>query len=169
MREGEFEVTVVTSNPDDGPVDDGPVPSALPSKFRYSAGFMLSKAAHIVQIAFEAGLKPFGVSAREFAVMQLIDLQGPASQQQIGRVLGIDRTSMVSLIDHLERTGMAARVKDPADRRRYAVSLSTDGAQRLHDDLYRVDREVTEWFLEGIIQADSDHLLETLERLIESR
>lgn len=150
-------------------VDDSVIPSELPSRFRRSATFLLSKAAHIVQTAFEAELKPFGVSAREFGVLQLIDLQGPQSQQHIGRVLGIDRTSMVSVIDHLEQSGMVTRVKDTHDRRRYAVSLTSAGAVHLHSDLYAVERKVTSWFLKGVSEADSDHLCRSLEQLIANK
>lgn len=161
---------MATRDPDSTePAGDTPIPSALPSKFRDSVSFMLSKAAHIVRVEFEEELKPYDVTPREFAVMQLIDLRGPESQQRMGQVLGIDRTSMVALVDHLERSGMVTRVKDQADRRRYAVSLTDEGAERLHGDLYAVDRKVTEWFLDGISEADSEHLARTLERLLESR
>jgi DNA-binding MarR family transcriptional regulator len=76
---------------------------------------------------------------------------------------------MVALIDSLESSGMVVRVKDSVDRRRYAVSLTEDGRERLHTDLYAVDRQVADWFLEGVSQADCDHLLTTLEKLIEGR
>ncbi len=145
------------------------IPSALPPRFRRSAGFLLSKAAQIVQTAFEAGLQEFAVTPRQFGVLQLVDLHGPQSQQRIGHVLGIDRTTMVALVDSLETSGMVVRVKDLGDRRRYAVSLTDRGNERLHTDLYAVDRQVADWFLEGISEPDCDHLLTLLEKVIEGR
>jgi len=141
--------------------------STLPPSFRRSAGFLLSKAAQISRTEFEAGLEEFGVTARQFGVLQLVDLHGPQSQQHIGHVLRIDRTTMVALIDSLESARLVTRVKDPDDRRRYAVSLTDRGRELLHTELYAVDRQVADRLLDGIGEADREHLLTTLEKLVE--
>lgn len=76
-------------------------------------------------------LAPFGVSAGELAVLILIDAREPESQQQIARRLGVDRTSMVSLVDALESKDLVARRPDPRDRRRNVVELTEAGATTL--------------------------------------
>jgi DNA-binding MarR family transcriptional regulator len=55
--------------------------------------------------------------------------EGPISQHQLGAQLGIDRTTMVELIDDLERKGAVERRKNPADRRSYALVLTPSGKQ----------------------------------------
>jgi DNA-binding MarR family transcriptional regulator len=49
------------------------------------------------------------------------------SQQAIGEALRIDRTTMVSLIDTLERFGLVRRERNPADRRAYSIRLTAEG------------------------------------------
>ena len=49
------------------------------------------------------------------------------SQQAIGEALRIDRTTMVSLIDALERPGLVRRERNRADRRAYSIRLTAKG------------------------------------------
>lgn len=151
------------------PEVDYPVPSALPNNLTNSAGFMLSKAAHIVQVAYEAELKLLDMTVREFAVLQFIDSKGGESQQHIGNALGIDRTSMVAVVDRLEGLGLVARTRDVNDRRRYAVCLTPAGSRKLRDVLYPVDEKIMSWFTRGISEDDRQHLVRTLSRLVENR
>jgi DNA-binding MarR family transcriptional regulator len=80
-----------------------------------------------------AALAPYGVTGRELAVLvTLADSEAP-SQQQAARSLGVDRTTMVALIDALEGKGLVARRPDAEDRRRNVVELTAAGRQTLTD------------------------------------
>ena len=88
----------------------------------------LFKRAHVDLAALhEELLAPFGISAGELAVLMLIYAREPESQQQVARRLGIDRTTMVELIDVLEDKGLVARRPDTADRRRKVIQLTATG------------------------------------------
>src|SRR5262250_2140166 len=50
-------------------------------------------------------LAPFGVRGRELAVLTVLAGQEPGSQQQAAQRLGVDRTTMVGLVDALEGKG----------------------------------------------------------------
>ena len=76
-------------------------------------------------------LAPFGISAGELAILLLIDAREPESQQQVARRLGIDRTTMVALIDALEDKELVARRPDAADRRRNVIELTDTGKKTL--------------------------------------
>ena len=92
----------------------------------------LFKRAHLDLAALhEELLAPFGISAGELAILLLIDAREPESQQQVARRLGVDRTTMVSLIDALERKDLVARRPDPADRRRNVLELTDTGRSTL--------------------------------------
>ena len=67
-----------------------------------------------------------GVNARELAVLLLLDGREPESQQQAAGRLGVDRTTMVGLLDGLEGKGLVARQADAGDRRRNVVGLTDD-------------------------------------------
>lgn len=85
-------------------------------------------------------LAPFGLSAGELAVLLLIDAREPESQQQVAQRLGVDRTTMVGLIDALERKGLVARRPDAADRRRNVIELTAAGRKTLRRAVKASDR-----------------------------
>ena len=74
-----------------------------------------------------AALAPYPVDGRELAVLLTLSDREPASQQQAARTLGVDRTTMVALLDALERKGLVARRPDAGDRRRNIVELTASG------------------------------------------
>jgi DNA-binding MarR family transcriptional regulator len=80
----------------------------------------------------EAGMRPGCYSVLR-AVTAAAD---PPSQRALSDQLGIDPSDLVGLLDVLERAGYLARQRDPADRRRHAVSATDAG----RDALARFDR-----------------------------
>lgn len=90
-----------------------------------------------------AALEPYGLIGRELAVLVVLSGGEPASQQEAARRLGIDRTTMVALLDNLEDKALVARHPDAADRRKNVVELTAAGratleaATRANDDAER--------------------------------
>lgn len=76
-------------------------------------------------------LKPLRLHPRHYSVLLALAEGGPASQSALGQRLGIDRTTMVTAIDHLEQLEYVARKPDPADRRAHRVELTGRGRGRL--------------------------------------
>jgi DNA-binding MarR family transcriptional regulator len=94
-------------------------------------GFLLHRLGLSVEQAIEAVLQPRGVRPREFRVLTIIAASGAGSQADLARASGLDRTTMVAVIDRLEASGWVRRVRDPADRRRQAVLLTAEGESLL--------------------------------------
>jgi DNA-binding MarR family transcriptional regulator len=92
---------------------------------------MAGKAARLAGELLAEALAPLGLRVRHYTVLQVLAEHGPASQQALGRSLGIDRTTMVGTVDDLERLGLVARKADPADRRAYRVELTPRGRTTL--------------------------------------
>ena len=76
-------------------------------------------------------LAPFGISGRELAVLLTLAAGEPASQQEAAQRLGVDRTSMVGLVDALETKNLVARRPQEGDRRRNVVELTGTGRDTL--------------------------------------
>jgi DNA-binding MarR family transcriptional regulator len=72
-------------------------------------------------------LASFGLSGRQCAVLMAVDERTPLSQQQVAERMGVDRTTMVALIDELEGKGLVQRRPDPVDRRKNVVALTEAG------------------------------------------
>jgi DNA-binding MarR family transcriptional regulator len=90
-------------------------------------GYLLKHAQLRMAELSAAALAPFGITGRELAVLLAIDSQAPLSQQEAARRLGVDRTTMVALIDELEGKQLVQRRQDPADRRKNVVALTPAG------------------------------------------
>lgn len=82
------------------------------------------------EIGTEA-LKPHGIDGREMGVLLSLLGPEPASQQQAAQRIGIDRTTMVALLDALEAKGLVSRHPHARDRRRNVVELTETGRDTL--------------------------------------
>ncbi|CAG6391417.1 MarR family transcriptional regulator [Streptomyces cocklensis] len=66
--------------------------------------------------------------ARDFQLLDALGEPGAAySQQDLGDRLGINRTTMVTLIDRFEAAGHVTRARNPDDRRSYVLALTEGG------------------------------------------
>jgi DNA-binding MarR family transcriptional regulator len=113
---------VPVSSPDHQPPEGEPLP-ALAGRL----GYLLKHAQLRLTELTGSAMAPFGVTGRECAVLIAIDSGAPLSQQEVARRLGVDRTTMVVLIDELESKGLVQRRRDPGDRRKNVVTLTEAG------------------------------------------
>jgi DNA-binding MarR family transcriptional regulator len=104
---------------------------ALPASLHRRLGAVLSWAAENAQEVANRALEPLGLTVKHFGVVTFLRYEteldrqgGPLSQQAIGERLRIDRTTMVALIDSLERAGYVKRERNPGDRRAYVITLT---------------------------------------------
>lgn len=77
-----------------------------------------------VSVLREAGL---GLSGVHFGALLVVDSAGPMSQQTLGENMRKDRTSVVAIVDELERAGLVERHRNPVDRRAYALEMTEKG------------------------------------------
>ena len=113
----------------------------------------------------EQVLAPFRISAGELAILMLIDARQPESQQQVAARLGVDRTTMVSLIDALQAEGLVARRPDPQYRRRKVIELRESGAVTLRRAT-RASDEAEQRLLATLTPTEAAQLRSLLNRLV---
>ena len=90
-------------------------------------GYLLKHAQQRLYELTAAELAPYGISGRELSVLLVLDALGPTSQQDAARRLGVDRTTMVALIDALEAKSVVVRRPYEEDRRRNVVEFTERG------------------------------------------
>jgi DNA-binding MarR family transcriptional regulator len=76
-----------------------------------------------------------GVRGYHFRLLAALDQYGPASQAELGRCSGIDRSDVVATLNDLVERGLARRQPDLSDRRRNVITMTKRGA----DTLERLD------------------------------
>ena len=108
-------------------------------------------------------LDPFGIDGRECAVLLAVNEAVAESQQQIAERMGVDRTTMVTLIDGLEVKGLVERHPDPGDRRRNVVVLTPVGHATL-EGATRAVHEAERRFLAELSGDEAAAFRETLRK-----
>ena len=126
--------------------------------------YLLKRALVDLEALHEQHLGPAGVSARELAVLLFLDGREPESQQQAAVHLGIDRTTMVGLLDSLEGMGLVARRPDAGDRRRNVVVLTDAGRAKLREATKASDAAERE-LLGELDDREAARLRELLQRV----
>jgi DNA-binding MarR family transcriptional regulator len=76
----------------------------------------------------------------QFGVLALIQANPGLSQSALGRAMGVDRSTVVGVIDRLEGSGLVRRAPHASDGRSYALKLSAPGMRRFAEALKRVYR-----------------------------
>ena len=105
-----------------------------------------------------------GVRGYHFRLLAALDQYGPASQADLGRHTGIDRSDVVAAVNELVERGLARREHDPADRRRNVITLTMRGADTL-DRLDAVLDDVQNTLLAPLTSRERETLVRLLAKL----
>ncbi|MFI7387372.1 MarR family winged helix-turn-helix transcriptional regulator [Streptomyces sp. NPDC049813] len=106
-------------------------------------GFLVKHAYLRLSGLLGEALAPYDVHPKELGVLSVIAEDGTErSQNELASAIGLDRTTMVAVIDALEGKGLVARRRSARDRRRNVVTLTETGAACLREaDEARVEAE----------------------------
>jgi DNA-binding MarR family transcriptional regulator len=100
-----------------------------------------------------------------FGVLNVLGAREGAIQQEVGTAMGIDPSTMVSLIDELEGKGLAKRGPHPSDRRARVVSITHKG-RRLLERCRKMAAEAEDEVLRGLTAAQRGQLVKLLRRAL---
>src|ERR1700686_3673673 len=140
-----------------------PPPAAGPIRYgplEHWVGFHLRMAQAASFQAFARAAEDVDLSPGRFATLTLIAHNPGISQTALSRANGRDKSTLTPVLDDLVRRGLVRRVRTPADRRTYQLTLTlsgarmlqrlTDGARR-HED--RLDRMLGAKDREGVLET----------------
>jgi DNA-binding MarR family transcriptional regulator len=128
-------------------------------------GYLLKHAHLQLTAATTAALEPFGVDSRALGVLRVLATREPTSQQEVARLLGVDRTTMVALLDALEAKGIVARRPLAHDRRRNVVELTAPG-QDLFARAQQAERDAEDAYLAGLGAREQRRLRDALHVIV---
>jgi DNA-binding MarR family transcriptional regulator len=94
-------------------------------------GFLLGRLGKLVSRRFTKALDVTGLKPPHAGVLFTLSDRGPMTQQALGDLLHMDPSNLVGVLNELEDNGWAVRRRDPSDRRRHIVEMSSEGAQRV--------------------------------------
>lgn len=117
----------------------GPVDSRAPERLRSLPTWLLSQAAASGAALVDEALAADSLRKQDYRVLVALDEAGSASQADLGRSVWLDRSDLHGIVTQLERRGLIERERDPRDRRRNVVQLTSKGRQTLGQLNARVD------------------------------
>ncbi len=137
--------------------DEGP-PDVLSRRL----GYLLKHAYLGLAAELDTALAPFRLIPRELGVLAVIAASPEQpSQLEIAARIGLDRTTMVGVVDSLESKGYVERHRSDRDRRRNVVTLTPAGRtclEEAEEARERVERD----FLAPLDETSAAALVEAL-------
>lgn len=104
------------------------------------------------------------VSPGEFGVLVLIEANAGINQTALAEAVGADRSTMVPILDRLEKRGLIERRAVPGDRRAHALALGETGRTRMEEFRATV-REHEKKIAAGMSTSERALLIDLLGRL----
>jgi DNA-binding MarR family transcriptional regulator len=90
----------------------------------------LRRASRALTQAYEEALRPLGLRATQFTLLQALSLTGEVTQGEIGRILALDSTTLTRTLKIMVQRGWIAKRRGK-DRREWRIRLSKEGEVQL--------------------------------------
>ncbi len=94
-------------------------------------GFRFRRIQNEMSRRFKQRISRAEINPGMFSGLALIDANPGLSQAELATEIGMDRATIVALLDALEKNGWAKRTRDKADRRRHALGITPAGRKEL--------------------------------------
>jgi DNA-binding MarR family transcriptional regulator len=111
-----------------------------------------------------AAFAPFGLRSGSFTSLALIAANPGCSQVELAREGGLDKSSLVAIVDELEKRGLAIRAKSPTDRRRSSLFITPEG-EKIMREMYAVAMGTEKTIRESLTPEEVAQLFRLLERV----
>jgi MarR family transcriptional regulator, lower aerobic nicotinate degradation pathway regulator len=134
---------------------------------REFAGQLFFRLWRVTHVSTAEALDSLGLTTALFALLNVLGTREGAIQQELGAAMGVDPSTMVSLIDQLEAAGLAKRRPRPTDRRAREVVITTKG-RRVLEQSRQLAMQVEDDVLRGLSNAERRQLLMLLRRALDS-
>lgn len=98
---------------------------------RSSPGLLLALLGHYAMRRLRDAHTAHDLTPRQFHLLALLHDHGAMGQRELGQTMAVDPSILVTLLNPLEADGLVSRRRDPADRRRHVVTLTSAGRRHL--------------------------------------
>jgi DNA-binding MarR family transcriptional regulator len=140
------------------PLDFGILPELI--------GYNLRRAQINIFADFARTMAGVQITPGQFGVLSLIGANPGLTQSALARAVGIERSTMVAVIDSLQERGLVERNPSPVDRRSNALVL-TDAGRSLLDKLIPLVRGHERRLTAKLSADDKERLIALLIKLID--
>ncbi|WP_399894318.1 MarR family winged helix-turn-helix transcriptional regulator [Streptomyces sp. BBFR51] len=129
----------------------------------FALGLLLRRAHWRAATAMTEALRPLGVELRHLAVLIVLVDRGPTVQRDLATETGVDKASIMRVVDDLEGRGLAVRKPVPGDRRVRQVEITPAGVDLFHAACAAAEPPA-EGLVAGLAPGEADQFLDLLTR-----
>ena len=146
--------------------DTGHTPTRLEGRATWLLSRAHARSSGLLSAAFEANGD--GLRGYHYRLLAALQEWGPASQADLGRTTGIDRSDVTAALTELEARKLVERSVDPDHKRRNIVTITAAGVVRLLE-LDKVIDGVQDEFLAPLTAAQRRQFIALMSRLVDPR
>ncbi len=128
-------------------------------------GYCLYKSGAQLKALHQSYLVEYGVLPVHFGVLTVLNASGKLSQMKMGVEMGIDKATMVKLIDDLEEKRLVSRESDQKDRRINCIQITPKG-QALLRSLKSICVQVENEFFACLTKEEIQQLKKIVPKLL---
>ena len=133
--------------------------------FENSLGLAIKSASKSLERALDNELRgQYGLSGGQWKVILSLSIQNGLSQKDLAERIFIDSTTLVPIIDAMEKKGLVERRTDPKDRRNNNVFLTTK-SEPFVDPIIEIIIRMRKIFFKNITENDLEFTKNILKKI----
>lgn len=132
-----------------------------------SVGYRLRLAQILAYRNFEEKITDHGVAPRYLGLLGIVSANPGQPQNKLADAIGLQKSSLVTILDRLEKDEILERRAIPQDRRARGVWLTPRGEEVVAELALRAE-EHEQRMAKGIPAEDRERLIEMLGRIIDN-
>ena len=140
-------------------------PSRVHPALKDYLGYCLFKSANKMRSMLDQSLMECSLQSIHFGILSILNQGEVCSQIHMGEEMGIDKASMVKLIDKLESLKLVERLGDPKDRRIKLLKITTLGKSTFVK-AKKIARLVESELLKNLTQKEQELIKNIIPRLL---
>ena len=130
-------------------------------------GYCLHKITAIFRSELNSAFKNKNIQSHHYAILSVIDSNGAEiNQMKLCEELGIDKASMVKIIDHLENLEFIERIGSKADRRVKNLILTKKGTLFLQEGR-TIRSNIESKLIESLSPAETEQFKKLLLKILD--
>lgn len=139
---------------------------SAPARVRAKVSWLLGQTSTVAQQVVGGRLAAMGAHRYHYSLLAALDEFGPASQAELGRRTGLDRSDVAAAVADLAKRRLLEREPDPDDLRRNVVEIAAAGREHLAA-LDQLLASAHHELLASLSAAERTQLAELLTRIID--
>jgi MarR family transcriptional regulator for hemolysin len=133
--------------------------------FENSLGLAIKNASKSLERALDVELRgQYGLSGGQWKVILVLTIQNGLAQKDLAERIFVDSTTLVPIIDGMEKRGLVERKTDPKDRRNNNVFL-TAKSEPFVDPIIEIVLRMRKIFFRNISEDDLEFTRNTLKKI----